>query len=241
MSRRLSSSYPVLQPSAAFTLIELLVVVAIIAILAALLLPALKGAKEKAYGITCANNLRGLWQAAEMYLSDSGGWYPPFEYRSSDGVDNVGWPPLLLYHAGAMRTSRYDEWIAVINARRWAISRCPADRTTAGGGNTGPNLVINGQFTWYNPTWQFGTGFSGRQAASIRRPTEMMAFGDGMNNNIGWVWRAIPVWCPAATGFESMLRHLSRMNVVYVDGHCEQRDRAWFVQYQYDDTFWNGN
>ena len=54
-----------------FTLIELLVVVAVIAILAALLLPAIRSAREKASGLACVSNLRQIGQAAMNYASDN--------------------------------------------------------------------------------------------------------------------------------------------------------------------------
>src|SRR5258708_30042290 len=70
ISHRPSRSLIQRRPLLAFTLIELLVVIAIIAILAALLLPALAKAKQKAYQANCISNLKQLSYALSMYTQD---------------------------------------------------------------------------------------------------------------------------------------------------------------------------
>src|SRR5512134_332589 len=82
----------------AFTLIELLVVIAIIAILAALLLPALRRAKESAKASNCVSNLRQLGISMHTYLDDHGGRLPPAWYSG---------PPCNRYWTDFLFCNRY--------------------------------------------------------------------------------------------------------------------------------------
>ena len=77
---------------AGFTLVELLVVIAIIALLVALLFPALKGARDKAKATACLNNHRQLYLATAMYGDDFSGYLPNAVHIYERQWQRWNWP-----------------------------------------------------------------------------------------------------------------------------------------------------
>lgn len=210
-----------------FSLIELLVVISIVGLLAALLMPALRQARESARGSACASNLRQLGMATQMYLDDYGRY---FNYFTAQGANRVWYFGLESpYNAGGPPGTRH---IDLTKAKLY-----PYFQTIHG-------IEVCPSYNYRSPLWRqkfdqitYGYGFNiyglttnnvGKTPGQLRDAAQIICFADTAQINT--------FQAPASPGNPMLeesyfveyssqniptthFRHQGRANVLFCDGH----------------------
>lgn len=224
-----------------FTLLELLIVVAIIAILAALLLPALHSARKKAHSANCTSNVKQQYVAMLGYTSDFDDIWPGAMLNSE-----LRWYGCVAFYAGIVSEMTLDGWKTVQYAPQkspgqYKILRCPGDYSTASNGGYLVNYGINAIFDPAKDSFasydKLGA-LDRRKISRIRHPSSMMWTGDSLPNSKGDTgYRLAPgaggngsFGSGSAEGHETRIltleRHSGWGNYLMGDGHAAPKNLA---------------
>jgi len=197
-------------------LIELLVVVAIIAILASILLPTLKRAKDQARTASCINNLRQMGTSVTLYRGDNDEWIPPLGMYNPTLNPNVQkineWP---------YRLNTYMKISTNLLERHETRSPfvCPADPSS--------DLYQGTQRFWIGYGWGvrsyygmnnvlgdnmfggFAPGYDFRMRKYVKTPDATALYLDGWDSGINYSFTLVSA------------RHSGLVNILFCDGHTE--------------------
>ncbi|MCD6220363.1 DUF1559 domain-containing protein [Candidatus Calescamantes bacterium] len=223
-------------------MIKLLVVVAIIAILAAMLLPALSKAREKARQAVCMNNLKQLGLAFLMYTEDYDGWPFPWcftnnytdhigkgyrWFQTSQELSDFTWNPIPKYVGGES---------ILRNTLKW----CPSTKRIIQKINSSSTYwtdYITNMYVDWAPPGSYETNFcTPKKLVRIKPPDKIFwllcaTLRYGSNTpwlNISNRSEAGGQWVDGNPNYRIGNHHSGGLNVLFVDGHVEWMKRSNF-------------
>lgn len=231
----------------AFSLIELLVVMAVIALLTAILMPALAAARSHGRSLVCKSNLRQLLIANIGYAAENDGLCVP---AASDMWNNSGYHrwhgvrdswnepfdplkgPLVAYLADG-KVKECPERVKFLRGQDWSTNY------EQGCGGYGYNATYIGSRHWQSGLDQKEADERTTRMSEVGRPSETLMFADTAISQNGvdlietsFAWQPFVVWC----GWQMSIymsptihfRHREHANIGWVDGHIDFREMAKF-------------
>ncbi len=236
----------------AFTLVELLVVIAIIAILTALLLPALQKAKETGKKAACMGNMRQIYLVLMSYADDNNNWFPPVYWGDATTLisDNIaaipsgGWLNSYFPNTSILRCPAMDPKITTDGNYYWGCSGCDKVYWTTYRILAGTSCQLPGYGTFFG--WQLeypstptslwrapcpNLKFVGQSVSGYGTPSDYFGpvYVDTASQEPALLDAFIPnggTWGQyGRSGAIDRSNHwlLNGENIVFVDGHAEWR------------------